>query len=228
MEPESCIVAPVLSQRLPAGVWLGKADSGASMTIVFYENGLAQWNLNADQQNSTTLYHWETIPGAGGCAYLRLTNRESGATSNFAVDVICNRLQLIGTDFSSIALEQVKRQEGEQKRRLLNGAWGNTTYPFEVSRQRAPDMKQAYLQYQFSEDGTFVRKLGNQKHKIQETGTYLVSDDGDYLLLQFDEGCVTVVALKYLRLDELVLQHVLRCEDPAFATGRKDFYFNKL
>ncbi|WP_425422600.1 hypothetical protein [Phaeodactylibacter xiamenensis] len=227
-KPESCLVAPVLAKHLPNGVWLGTSADGQKLSVVFYENGVAQWNEGAGQVPEVALYGWEVIPGVGGCAFLQMTGQASGNTYSYAVDVKCNQLQLIATDFSAHSLKQIKAGNGEKYRQLLSGAWGNTTYPFEVSLRKAPDMEDAYLQYQFSEDGTFVRKLGNGNRKLEEAGSYLVSDDGHYVLLQFDNSCITVVALKYLQLDELVLQHVLRCEDPAFATGRKDFYFNKL
>jgi hypothetical protein len=227
-KPESCLVAPVLAKHLPNGIWSGTNADGQKLSIVFYENGVAQWNEGNGQAPKVALYDWEVIPGVGGCAFLQMTDQASGAAYSYAVDVECNQIQLIATNFSSHSLQQVKAGNAEQRRQLLSGAWGNTTYPFDVSRRKAPDMEDAYLQYQFFKDGSFVRKLGNRNRQLEETGTYLVSDDGHYVLLQFDEGCITVVALKYLQLDELVLQHVLRCEDPVFATGRKDFYFNKL
>lgn len=227
-KPESCLVAPVLAKHLPDGVWLGTSADGQELSVVFYENGVAQWNKGTNRAPEVALYGWEVIPGVGGCAFLQMRHQVSGTERSYAVNVECNQIQLIAADFSSQSLKQVKVQNGAKQKQLLSGAWGNSTYPFEVARQNATDMKQAYLQYNFFEDGTFVRNLGNQKRQVKEAGTYLMSDDGHYVLLQFDEGCVTVVALKYLQLDELVLQHVLRCEDPAFATGRKDFYFNKL
>lgn len=227
--PESsCIVAPVLTQRLPGGSWQGQDTAGEAITVIFYRNGLAQWSHAGASSASVELYDWQAIAGNEGCAFLKLTDKQSGQASTYVVDLVSNQLQLVADGASKVVLKQVKVEKEYERRRMLNGSWGNTTYPFEVSRERAPDMKKAFLQYRFSEDGSFVRQLGNQKREIQEEGTYLVSDDNDYVLLLFDNGCITVVALKYLQLDELVLQHVLRCEDPAFSTGRKDFYFNKL
>lgn len=227
-DTESCIVAPILTERLPNGVWLGETNNGKDYSVVFYENGLAQWQSDAVAQDQIELFNWEAIPDASGCAFLQLTNIQTGTIDVYAVQVVCNQLQLIDTDFSKVTLKQVKGQNLERKQKMLSGNWGNTTYPFDIVRKHSPDMEEAYLQYEFHQDGSFVRYLGNATRNLVENGAYMMSEDGGYILLQFDSGCVTVIALKYLEVDELVLQHVLQCEDPVFTTGRKDFFFNKI
>ena len=107
-KPESCLVAPVLAKHLPNGVWLGTSADGQKLSVVFYENGVAQWNEGAGQVPEVALYGWEVIPGVGGCAFLQMTGQASGNTYSYAVDVKCNQLQLIATDFSAHSLKQIK------------------------------------------------------------------------------------------------------------------------
>lgn len=224
----SCIVAPILTHRLPAGVWTGENQHQEPVQILFHENGLAQRLPSNPASVEPLLYEWAAIPGPAGCASLQLTDLKQGTTITFTVNAACNTLNLSN---SAHALQWTLTQEaGErpaQRQRTLQGTWGNTTYPFKANLQGQPDMKGAYLQYEFEPNGHFVRRLGNQQRQVEEQGRYILSPDSQHIILQFENGCTTVAALKYLQFDELVVQHILRCEDPVFSTGNKDFYFNR-
>ncbi len=225
----SCIVAPILTHRLPTGAWTGQNQHQEPVQILFHKNGLAQLVPSAPPATvEPLLYEWKAIPGPAGCASLKLTDLKYGTTDTFAVNAACNTLRL--SNAAQATEWTLRQEEGErpsQKQQSLQGTWGNTTYPFEANLRNQPDMKGAYLQYEFERNGHFVRRLGNQRRQFEETGRYILSPDGQHLILQFENGCTTVAALKYLQFDELVVQHILRCEDPVFSTGNKDFYFNR-
>ncbi|HMQ49628.1 MAG TPA: hypothetical protein PKA00_19310 [Saprospiraceae bacterium] len=112
----------------------------------------------------------------------------------------------------------------------LIGKWENTTYPFDVSSSTtAEELSDAYLKYEFREDGRFSRYIGNQDKRLKEDGSWYFSMEGSnhVLIMELDNGTCVKALVKHLEWDELVLYHELKCEDPLMSAGTKDFYFNR-
>lgn len=112
----------------------------------------------------------------------------------------------------------------------LIGKWENTTYPFDVSSSRTTEeLNNAYLEYEFREDGRFSRFIGNKDKRLKEDGTWYFSTEGSHqvLIMELDNGTCIKALVKHLEWDELVLYHELKCEDPLMSAGTKDFYFNR-
>ncbi|GJM32125.1 MAG: hypothetical protein DHS20C18_11260 [Saprospiraceae bacterium] len=112
---------------------------------------------------------------------------------------------------------------------LLNGQWENMVYPFEVQNDgNKMPLEGAFLRYEFRADGSYVKTLGCKSSRINSSGSWSVSNDGNHLLLYEDCDKAPLKAkIKYIELDELVLEQALVSGEPQFCTGKKDFFFAK-
>ncbi len=145
-----------------------------------------------------------------------------------ALEPFCN-----GSPDSSIATH-ITREEGTSALALktidlLTGQWENMVYPFEVkTTSNGLPMEGAFLRYEFRANGSYVKTLGCKSSRINNSGRWSVSNDGQYLLLYDDCSTTPLKAkIKYIELDELVLEQALVSGEPQFCTGKKDFFFNK-
>lgn len=111
---------------------------------------------------------------------------------------------------------------------LLTGQWENMVYPFEVQTSNGLPLEGAFLRYEFRANGSYVKTLGSKTTRANDSGQWSVSNDGQYLLLYDDCSKEPLKAkIKYIQLDELVLEQALVSGEPQFCTGKKDFFFNK-
>ncbi len=114
-------------------------------------------------------------------------------------------------------------------RAALVGRWDNPFFTLE-----SQNIHNGSLRYHFRDNGTYTKTLGGAETQIQEEGTWEVSEDGKHLLMRSKSLCngqevaVTQVAtIKYLQLDELVLEQSICVDGVAVSAESKDFYFNK-
>jgi hypothetical protein len=220
-------IAHQISANLPSGIWSGFNQHGQRVTLEFLDNGLVQWFTQCDGKSaSSRLYSWECRPSPYADASLLLTDWKTGAPTTFDVKADCNVLTIISsTSRIELAFEDpASKAEMLRMARLLTGNWENTIFPFDFE---PADMEGAYLNYRFNENGRFVRKIGNRQRQIEEHGSWTIAKDAKHLILSFDNGKATVAELKYVRVDELVIHHLLSCQDEVFNTVEKDFYFNR-
>lgn len=216
-----------LYRALPDGMWAGKAQDGHDVVLQFHPSGTADWfTSNGSSLSGYQNYSWAVLPVGEEDARLELTANDEAGRLTFQVETACQTLKLTGLH-SGIALTlehetAESKARHRQKERLLAAKWENTTYPFDLT-----SMEGAYLKYNFRTDGRFERLLGCTSRNLQEAGDWWLAKDGEHLVMQFDTGETTVAKIKYLEMDEMVLQHVLHCEDQSFVTGDKDFFFNR-
>jgi len=220
-------IAYQISANLPTGIWSGKNEHGQQVTLQFLDNDLVQWFTHCDGKSANSrLFSWECRPSPYADASLLLTDWKTGQPITFDVEADCNVLTIMSST-SRIALTfEASASEAEMERtaQLLTGNWENTTFPFDFE---PADMEGAYLTYRFNPNGRFVRKIGNRQRQVEEHGSWAVAKDAKHLILSFDNGKATVAQLKYVRVDELVIHHLLSCQDEAFNTVEKDFFFNR-
>ena len=112
----------------------------------------------------------------------------------------------------------------------LIGSWENSIYPFEVQAENGTrkQMEGAFLKYYFNENGTYKKVMGTREKKIEEFGSWEVSEDASTLVITSDCTATQSIKIKYLQLDELVLEQSLKSTEVDFCTGVKDFFFNKI
>lgn len=172
---------------------------------------------------------------------LLLLEDRAGRRDVFRIEQTCHGIQLTNRQTGKrLVLNHhaaVKEAELKQLRGELAGDWSNTMYPFDPVSQAGAAGKQiagAFLKYEFRSDGTYVKMVGGEKVVIKETGAWEISKDGRYLLMHANvlEGgrqttSSSMARIKYLQLDELVLEHSLQVQDAKFCTRQKDFFFNK-
>jgi hypothetical protein len=112
-----------------------------------------------------------------------------------------------------------------ERKASIVGQWENTVYPFEVDD--AGIVPGAFLRYHFAKDGSYTKVVGNTNMAIKETGIWYIAVDGNHVIMEAEDGAYSEAAIKLLQLDEMVLQHELKVNNPAFCTQEKAFFFNK-
>lgn len=222
---DGCAVAHILEQKLPEGIWQGTDEWGTEVTLQFHSNGLLQWSAASSEGQDQQLLEWAAVPGSDGCAYLQFIDLENRNVDRFSVVAHEQSLFLVSQGLQvRLQMKPVEAAAISAVRKGVIGQWGNTTYPLDLPSE-APD--QAYLRYRFMPNGQFERQLSNGTRSLTERGQWTVSKDGQHLVLQLEDGSTTLAALKYLEMDQMVLQHVLSCQDPLLASDQRSFFFNR-
>lgn len=216
-----------LYQALPDGVWVGAAKGGKEAVLQFHASGKADWfTYGRNGLSDYREFTWSVQSLGDDEARLELSDRDGRRQLSFEVEPACQGMTLTENGkgiFLSLEHETpTSIAEYRQKENLLAGKWENTTYPFDLK-----SMEGAYLKYAFYKSGKFERMLGCADRNIKESGQWWLAKDGQHLVMRLDDGQTTVAEVKYLEMDELVLQHVLACDDKDFNTGEKDFFFNR-
>ena len=216
-----------LQRALPDGIWAGKTQNGQEAILQFRTSGTVDWfTFSRNGLTGYQDYIWMVTPVSENEARLELTASDHSRRFIFQVETACQSLKL--TSFNqgiALSLEHESsdsKARRNQKENMLAGKWENTTYPFDMK-----SIEGAYLKYSFHNNGRFERMLGCANQYIKDAGEWWLAKDGQHLVMRLDSGETTVAEIKYLELDEMVLQHILNCEDKSFATGDRDFFFNR-
>lgn len=222
---ENLTLTTRLYQALPEGMWVGNTQDGRKAMLQFHTSGAADWfTFDGKGMSAYKDFTWAVRSVNDDEAKLELTAAGGSGNFVFQVETGCHNLTL--TDSSediALTLEyESADSRARQKENILAGRWENNTYPFDLG-----PLEGAYLKYNFDKNGRFLRMLGCANRNIKEAGEWRLANDGQHLVMRFDSGETTVAEIKYLELDEMVLHHVLNCEDSDFATGDRDFFFNR-
>ncbi len=116
----------------------------------------------------------------------------------------------------------------------LQGCWQNTVSAIELPEMAREEnagpqgAETATLQYQFRENGAFVRSIDHGTTHVEEHGRYEVSADGRFVLLYFPGKEVEKAAIKYIELDEMVLEQPLRIPGSPLSMENRQIFFNKV
>lgn len=224
---ENLTLTHQLYRSLPDGVWTAETQNGQKAVLQFHPSGTADWfTSNAKGLSGYKDFTWAVIPISEEEARLELTANDHSESFTFEVEPACQSLKLSEPDRGFFLRLEHETAESKavrsQKETLLAARWENTTYPFDLK-----SMEGAYLKYNFQKNGRFERMLGCASRNIKEAGDWWLAKDGLHLVMRLDNGETTVAEIKYLEMDEMVLKHVLNCEERDFATGDRDFFFNR-
>ncbi len=133
----------------------------------------------------------------------------------------------------SFSNEKTTAESLRVSKAIIVGRWENSLDAVEADIN-GKSISGGFLKYIFRENGTYSKVLGGAEVSIEEAGRWEVSEDGKQLLMystQMLNGqlhTVTEVAnIKYLQMDEMVLEQHLRVADEQFSSEKRDFYFNK-
>jgi len=219
-----------LNRGLPQAVWQVQGPNSSASSLHFYDSGQVYWFKGSNGTlTDINIFDWEIIVGQFGQPMLRFTN--ASGQHLFEIETACNEIGLIqqqsGAELLLQKVDAMPEQLHARQKQNISGQWGNTLNPLQVKVAAQKEAVNAYLKYDFSPDGKFVRYLGNEKMSIKSTGNWMLAKDGKHLILQFDDGKVALSKLKYLSMDEMVLEHTLQSPNEHFITNRKDFFFNR-
>lgn len=108
----------------------------------------------------------------------------------------------------------------------LIGKWQNTAYTADLG---GSDESGAYLRYEFLPNGSFIKTMGAGQMTYEERGQWELNNDGKRLML-YPDGCLSpeVIAVKYLELDELVMEQFVQSQEDDSETEVKDVFYNRL
>ncbi|HMQ60264.1 MAG TPA: hypothetical protein PKE06_06305 [Flavilitoribacter sp.] len=111
-------------------------------------------------------------------------------------------------------------------RNQLIGQWQNNTY---AANLVASDMEGTFLRYEFARNGSFIKTAGDSQSEEQMRGQWELSNDGHRLML-YPDGCLNpeVIGIKYLDLDELVLEQSPENPDDDINVIVKDIFYNRM
>lgn len=218
-----------LSATLQEGFWQSAQTSDTNVSLHFYEDGSMDWfTFLPSGEVELKTFDWVLLSDTPESSALQLTTAQRAY--HFEVDTQNQRIVLReSSNGMQLELEQqvaIPKNQYASKAKMLLGNWENTIYPIDINAS-SREIEQAYLKYQFFPDGRFERRLSNSRRSIKEAGNWMLSKDGTHLILRLDKGAVTVASLKYITLDELVLEHVLYGQHEQLTIDNKDFFFNR-
>lgn len=116
----------------------------------------------------------------------------------------------------------------------LMGLWENRYFPLELVASNYQNLaskdQNGALYYEFNEDGTYEKFWRGEKQTAKEAGSWEISSDGNHLILhpKFQDSYATqIIRIKFIELDEMVLEHEFPADNASGVVRLKDFYFNK-
>ncbi len=224
---ETLHLAEQLTHILPEGMWRGKMQNGKEAAFQFQYSGEVFWFTHGKAGlEAFDDYYWHISPLGQESALLELYSKHGNKAYAFELGGDCQNLVMEDND--NRAKTVLRHENGQPEfnldrmRAQLSGSWENTIYPFELK-----GIEGAYLKYRFYGTGKMERVCGATGQVINDRGDWALSNDGQHLIMRFEDGTNAVAEIKHLDIDEMVLTHVLSCQDQRFTTGMKDFFFNR-
>lgn len=213
----------------------------SNLRVYFNDDGTSDWLTEAQNGEWTYQEKSWTMSGTLDTPLLEV-QQENGATEQYFIEPTCQGVMLQKTATAeTLQLDyhparSTRKQEGLQNE--LKGSWEHTLTPAQLDELQvlsADNMRhqQAKVRLHFAPNGIFTKELicPDADIHIRETGTWKVSRDGQFLLLNNLHGIQhedsRCIRLKYLELDEMVLEQALAFVDTKGTLSRQDFYFNK-
>ena len=236
-------IAEKVESDLLQGVWTAKNPSVKSKKVKFLFQFKDSGKLDFLELQPMGNYahkdlNWVVEVQESG-PHLLIFDTKTGKNQNFELVQTNDGMELTeertGEYFNLDFHPRAAVKEVSSIKKSIVGEWLNSLYPFEIARNGDKPMPGAFLQYQFNSDGTYSKLLGNNEAQLDEVGTWEISKDGQYLLLHtndFENGRkvkkTCMAKIKFVMMDEMVLEHSLQVSNESFCTHLKDFYFSKI
>lgn len=233
-----------VEQDLLHGVWIQGSKDAFQTMVQFTGEGKAVF-LNATQAGSvyqTDHYSWEVVV-LNDDPILILQDQRTRKVRQLLIEQTCQGINLMnpvtGRKQSFDYVPALPRQQ-DHKETALTGRWENVLPSVTLTDNCAEgaayrlEMKKVSFLFEFREDGTFTRVLNSQESQLrfEEEGRWEISKDGTNLLLYSTDPMGNTITqrakIKYLEMDELVLEQPLAVVGQRFASiENNDFFFNK-
>ena len=236
-------VSEQIEEDLLGGVWIHETEVAGTedriqVMLQFAAEGKVDFLRREGRGDFITECLLWGMEVRNGAPLLWMTGSD-GRQRYYRVEPTCYGIDLIDMHTAErlVLKHNAQAQAGElsRLRQSLSGSWSNAMYPFDLhAGKNNKPLAGAFLKYEFRPDGTLVKIFGGAQVEVREGGTWEVSKDGRYLLMHSVEQQdgqrkirTEMARIKYLQLDELVLEHALQVNEAQFCTRKKDFFFNK-
>ncbi len=120
------------------------------------------------------------------------------------------------------------------RRAWLQGRWQMTLQAVDLpettrAENAGPETTEmAVLEYQFLSDGTLKHSVEQGSTRLEETGRWELSADGQYLLMHFQGKATEKALIRYIEADEMVLEHALRIPGSHLCFESRQLFFSKV
>ena len=219
----------MIEQDLIKGRWTAQHLEG-ERTYFFTDQGQLQiFILDEAGYLGFTTKKW-SVTNFSGQPVLILTGQDGLVNTSF-INQHCEGItltdiatdEILSLDYHSFKLTG----DSYQVENNLLGQWTNVTAL--VSENAGKSQKGVFLSYFFSDDGTYSLEYGNSQQNIRESGTWKVSKDSQFLLLEKEGAGCQVVRIGQVDDHGLVLEQVMRSSEinEFFDASNKMFAFIK-
>lgn len=220
-----------IEEDLLNGIWVeeslsSKTGDESMYFFQFNQFGAAEL-LEFSQKKGTSKY--KTLSWRVELNYedplLVLRNKHSGMEQAFQIEQTCKGLDLVNLISGELKRltyrPQLDAKQHDALKASLAGEWGNRTI-----NSKAPQALS--LSYQFKKNGTYTKKLKEKNGIITEQGRWELSRDGQFLMLECNGAKkAELVRIKYIELDELVLEQKLDFQSVGIQIAPAEYFFNK-
>jgi len=219
----------------------GQWSQGENVQVFFNEDGTSDWlQREASGQWNYTQHRWAVENTSNGPTLILQNGAQ--AAHQYRLEPTCEGISLFSPDYRESIVLGYEPLGGNNRSksvtRSVAGEWEHTLTPAQLKELDILDIQnvdhqRARVRLYLSENGTFSKELlcASANIHIRETGTWKVSRDGQFLLFNDLDGNQVVnsrcIRLKYLELDEMVLEQALAFAKTGTQTSAQDFYFNK-
>jgi hypothetical protein len=225
----------LIEHDLVNGNWTGFTADGVNNNYLFTEEGLLQiisTDRAGHQAYRSTFWR---VAEFDGQPFLVVSD-DNRKEKLLLVSQTCEGLTLQDVVNKEIFSLDYQPLRASAKRNLtkayLIGEWTNVS-AMEVE-SKSSQAKGAFLQYQFSTNGTYACYYGNNAKKVFENGSWEISKDNQFLLLHVADGdnlerTKSTQVIRIAQVDDhgLVLEQVMKTSDvnEFFGANNKTFAF---
>lgn len=232
---EKLSIGDKVRSSLATGFWTKKSVKQTQQSFIqFHESGRVDWVLSSRKAGTSSEYHEWELDFSNQVSQLILKNTEFETEQQFTLERICEGILLTNqeTKTAFVLKHECKNQAAiiKSTKTGLAGSWNNATYPYDISKNKyaagtRKAMKSAFLKVTFLQDGTYLKKYGNNKINLMEKGEWEISQDGQFVFLHH-KNKTSVAKIQHLDLDEMVLEWQLEHpQNTDFSTTQKSFAF---
>jgi len=195
------------------GVWLHELIEDTERVSLkevyeFEELGQLKRTVIFDNGHSETTNHLWRIEEVEDKAFLVIFDSELGEEVYYEVTQNCEGVLLkdiVNYEMTFLSFHrEVNYSEIENIRLRIAGHWQCSNETFDP-KDASVKLEDTFLNYDFDLNGQFTRIMGDADQKLEESGFWQVSNDGDFLLLKFSktDSPSDIYTTQYIRLEKV-------------------------
>ncbi|MCB0517936.1 MAG: hypothetical protein H6577_01700 [Lewinellaceae bacterium] len=217
----------LVEQDLLHGFWTQETPDGIVYKFHFYENGTAnRLQQDASDNLKATQLNWQ-VENWNGKPVLTLQEQGVFMVNPMQVEQTCDGMvltSLAGSNRLVLSYSPLlDHAEMESLKASLEGDWTNVSWSESGNQcNNLEDQAGSFLNFRFNANGTYIMACGNDRLKMEESGTWDLSKDGRFIF--FQQAGLPLKVAKIAGIDEhgMVLEHSMN------APGFSDFFCSDL